>query len=343
MINLTQAEISRLALHRIGSQETGIEFSKQETALPNPEVKDLFLHYFLSGFKSPDYYHFTHHNNLEMNPVFYYCSQIFEKPDMLFECSQELVKHLYEVSDHPNIKEGDFGVAFLENCDINGEYSNALAIFKIESKDPFLKIGDDFSISPDLGIYLEKMDKACLVFELEKEKGFVLKIEDRTNKQEARYWKDDFLQTSPREDAFFHTKNYLQLCKNFCSEILEKQEHVEKTDQIDFLNRSAGFFNKKEIFNIQEFEDEVIAEPRIIDRFRNFKNQFEETHELDTFDEFDISPKAAKSARKIFKSVLKLDKNFHIYIHGNREMIEKGFDEEKGLNYYKVYFREEKD
>ncbi len=41
------------------------------------------------------------------------------------------------------------------------------------------------------------------------------------------------------------------------------------------------------------------------------------------------------------RSVLKLDKNFHIYIHGDRELIERGYDEEKGKSFYKVYFEEE--
>jgi len=39
--------------------------------------------------------------------------------------------------------------------------------------------------------------------------------------------------------------------------------------------------------------------------------------------------------------VIKLDKNFHIYVHGNRDLIEKGFDEAKGKNYYKMYFEQE--
>ena len=41
------------------------------------------------------------------------------------------------------------------------------------------------------------------------------------------------------------------------------------------------------------------------------------------------------------KSVIKLDKNFHIYIHGERQMVEKGFDEVKQLNFYKLFFKEE--
>lgn len=39
------------------------------------------------------------------------------------------------------------------------------------------------------------------------------------------------------------------------------------------------------------------------------------------------------------KRVIKLDKNFDIYIHGNSELIERGEDN-KG-KYYKVYYNEE--
>lgn len=42
-----------------------------------------------------------------------------------------------------------------------------------------------------------------------------------------------------------------------------------------------------------------------------------------------------------FKSVLKLDKNFSVYIHGNRDYIEQGYDEERGKNYYKLYYENE--
>ena len=50
-----------------------------------------------------------------------------------------------------------------------------------------------------------------------------------------------------------------------------------------------------------------------------------------------LEPKQEKS----FKSVLKLDKNFHIYIHGDRQLIEKGTDAD-GRKFYKVYYDKEK-
>ena len=55
-------------------------------------------------------------------------------------------------------------------------------------------------------------------------------------------------------------------------------------------------------------------------------------------DSFTISTDAAKQAKKVFKSVIKLDKNFHLYIHGGRDRVEKGYDDDRGLNYYKLYF-----
>ena len=43
---------------------------------------------------------------------------------------------------------------------------------------------------------------------------------------------------------------------------------------------------------------------------------------------------------RVYKSVLKLDRNFHIYIHGNTDLIEKGIDDD-GRKYYKIYYQEE--
>jgi hypothetical protein len=78
-----------------------------------------------------------------------------------------------------------------------------------------------------------------------------------------------------------------------------------------------------------------------VQSFERYKEGFEQQHQVAIDDRFDISDSAVKKQAKVFKSILKLDKNFHVYIHGSRELIEKGYDEEKKLNYYKIYFREE--
>jgi hypothetical protein len=58
-------------------------------------------------------------------------------------------------------------------------------------------------------------------------------------------------------------------------------------------------------------------------------------------DNFKISQQAVKKQARVFKSVLKLDRNFHIYIHGDRELIQQGVERD-GRKYYKIYYNEEK-
>ena len=55
---------------------------------------------------------------------------------------------------------------------------------------------------------------------------------------------------------------------------------------------------------------------------------------------FGISADAVKKQSRLYKSVVKLDKNFHIYIHGRTDLIEKGMDRD-GRKYYKIYYQEE--
>jgi hypothetical protein len=92
---------------------------------------------------------------------------------------------------------------------------------------------------------------------------------------------------------------------------------------------------------MDEFADEVISNPQAIQSFKTFKSQYEDEFETRIGDTFEISDNAVKKQSRIYKSVLKLDKNFHIYIHGDNKLIEKGFDDDRAMNYYKVYFKEE--
>ena len=63
-------------------------------------------------------------------------------------------------------------------------------------------------------------------------------------------------------------------------------------------------------------------------------------HEAQIDNQFDISAPAVSTQNRFFKSVLKLDKNFHVYIHGDRSKIERGMEAD-GRKFYKIYYREE--
>ena len=106
------------------------------------------------------------------------------------------------------------------------------------------------------------------------------------------------------------------------------------------MSRSIDYFRSKETFDINEFQSEVFESDERIESFRSFGSKYVEKNDFDITSSFDISTQAVKKQTRIFKSVLKLDKNFHIYIHGNTDLIEKGMDDD-GRKFYKIYYKEE--
>ena len=90
---------------------------------------------------------------------------------------------------------------------------------------------------------------------------------------------------------------------------------------------------------MDKFTKEVIGQNDIIESFKQFKTEYQKERDISISDNFSISDSAVKKGTKTLKSIIKLDKNFDIFIHGNRDLIEQGVDE-KG-KYYKVYYKEE--
>jgi hypothetical protein len=180
-----------------------------------------------------------------------------------------------------------------------------------------------------------------LIYNLDEDKGYRLSILDRSGKSsDAQYWRELFLRVTPVKDDFQATRNVLDIARHYVTDQLGDEFELSKADQINYLNKSIGYFKKKDEFNQKEFEQEVFEDPQVIKSFRKFENNFREKFSIDKEDGFAISPEVVKKQSRVFKSVLKLDKNFHIYIHGDRELIERGTDED-GRKYYKIYYKQE--
>lgn len=350
MIYFPEAVLSETSIHRIGNQAQD-EFyvlSEQSMDIQDEQLKNLLMRYFLGPFeKVNEIYRFFHPNeDLNLNEVFHFVSQIFEDGTKFHENSQQLAKFLYGISSHPKIKAGELYVCYFENVQIEGAVHDAIGIFKSETKEAYLKVSPEqagFALSyEEEAVNINKLDKGCLIFNTEKEEGYKVAVIDQTNKSaEAVYWKDDFLKLKVRNDNYNQTSNVMGVYKSFVTEKLDQEYDITKADKIDLLNRSMKYFKEKESFDLDEFSQEVIGNEDGIASFKNFKKSYEDEFDTAIADSFDISGAAVKKQARAFKSVLKLDKNFHIYIHGNKELIEKGFDEDKSMNYYKVYFKEE--
>ena len=350
MFYYTDTTIEQLAVHRVGNKlrDEFYALSDAPLVLEDETLASLLLHYFLHPFaKVNEVYRLTHPSGtLELNEIHHFATSFFEGSLDFHTFGQQVCKHLFEASDHPNIKGGELYIVQLRNVQLEGMEHDAIGIFKSESKEPFLKVApvqNSFELGYEQeAININKLDKGCVIVNTEREQGYKVLAIDQTNRQqEAAYWKDAFLGLQVRNDAFNKTGNFLKVYKAFVNEELDDTFELERTDKIDLLNRSMDYFKTNDTFQAKAFEEEVLGNPKAAALFSDYRQQFETDYESPFGEQFDIAPGAVKQANASYKSVLKLDKNFHIYVHGKREYIEKGFDEEKGMNYYKVYFKEE--
>jgi hypothetical protein len=349
MITFFEAALQTISIHKVGNKQLEETLTLSEAPLP---VKDevlgsLLMQYFLHPFeKVNEIYRLTHATgNLQLNEVFHFAENIFADAGSFHENSRQLAKHLYEIASHPRIKTGELYVVHFTGVQIEGELLEAVGIFKSEQKEPYLTVlqeANQFAMQyQQEAINIKKLDKGCIVFNTEKEEGFKVAVVDTASRTEAVYWMDEFLQLKVRNDNYNQTNNVLSVYKNFVTEKIDEAFDISKADKIDLLNRSISYFKQKDHFDMEEFSSEVIANEQGIALFKDYKKQYEQEHDAPIEDSFSINNMAVKKQARVYKSVLKLDRNFHIYIHGNKELIEKGFDAEKNMNYYKVYFKEE--
>ncbi|MDR2362352.1 MAG: nucleoid-associated protein [Prevotellaceae bacterium] len=345
MIYCDNSTMHRLSIHFVGNKSNNERCGLSKSILQlNDTDQALFMRYFLSPFKLSEYFNLYHDMGIEMNEVFTCADTIFANPDTLLEQSANLARHLYAQSMHPKIKGGEFYTAYFKDCIVDGEIVEAVGLFKSENKDTFLKVypaGDGFEVESEKGININKLDKGCLIFNTEREKGYIVAVVDNTNKDsEAQYWIDDFLHVRPRQDDYHATQNIMSLCKNFVRDELPQQFDVSKADQIDLLNKSVKFFKEKDRFHLDEFTHDVMEQPEVAEKFRQYKTAYAQEFDMDIDDDFAISDNAVRKQARVFRSVIKLDKNFHIYIHGDRQLIEQGVDDH-GRKYYKIYYQRE--
>ena len=344
MLDFSNVQLGDVVVHKVGNKarEENIIFSKKPLGLESDIIRTLLLKYFLSPFKDSVLYNFSGTDN----EIYTICSEIFDFEDLpflhpdLYEDSVKIAKRLHDCSHHPKIKSGELYVVFFEDCVLEDELVDAVGIFKSEMKDTYLKVGkeaeQDFTVNYETGININKLDKGCLVFNTDKEQGFVVALIDaNSNAQEAVFWKEGFLDVVPRKDINYYTKSYLELCKEFAN--LDEPSQSSATKQ-----KVIAYFNENKVFSDEEFQQEVLVSDKKINDFLALKKQRETEKQIEIPQTFSVSPFALKQARKDFKQDLKLDNNFSVKILNPAANFKRGFDELLGQKYYTFYFDEEK-
>ena len=340
MISIEHISINKTIYHSVSVANNKLTLSSDLFTCNEEEeqvLKNIFLKPFANAYNA---FEFKHDIDLELNPLFKLSKNILEGVNFV-EVSKDVCKHLKTVSKHVNIKDGDVFILKINDVKYGESFYEALGIFKVENKQDFIETisnNDNPTLNFKKGIGTKKLDKACLIIFTD-EPFTIFTIDNNT--VDTAYWQDDFINLKVKNDNANNTNQFLALTKQYITEHIPAEFQVNKTDQIDLLNRSVSYFKEHDNFDKQEFEQEVLHHDDLINSFRSYEDKYKNNNEVSFKDNFVISEQAVKKQAKIFKSILKLDKNFHIYIHGNKEMIEQGV-EANGRKFYKIYYEEER-
>lgn len=339
-----EIKIDQITVHKIGNKLNGgnLHFSKGLLSI-NENMHSILSQYFFSTLNENILYNLYHESDLFLNEIYTYTSRIFEDNSTFYEESKNIAKHLFQKSEHPQIKEGDLYIAHLKSCIIEGTEVDAIGIFKSENRDTLIKIDGNngiFSISLNRGSNIKKLDKGCIIYNISKENGYIVSLIDNTSKNgiEAQYWKDDFLHSRPRKDDYLYTNAALNFCKSFVKDFLKESTDISNIEKAELLNKTVSYFKDNDEFTLKEYANKVFLGEATKDAFLNYKKQYEEETETRVIDKFNISNDAVKKQIKSIKNIIKLDDNFRILVEGNNVLMKKGYDEEKKMFFYTLYF-----
>ena len=341
MLDFSEASIYKFLYNRFSPTDEGNIFNEEAFQF-DLDQEETLNKIFLKPFQSTvNTWSFTHAVDVTMNPLHVIAKDIFSQADFIPRANQ-IHKHLKSVAKHPNIKDGDLFIIHFTKLIFKEESCQGIGIFKIDEKDAFIdtrhsidELNAIFEIKN--GISARKVDKGVLILDTPDE--MTVLIVDKA-KDDAVYWKDEFVQVELKKDHINNTTQFLTQAKSYITETFPGEFESTKADQVDMLNRTVNYFKQNEKFNREEFERHVLQDQQVIDSFKRFDDLNRNINEYAVEHEFDIAHEAVKKQSRHLKSIIKLDKNFHIYIHGGKENIESGI-ESNGRKFYKIYYDEE--
>lgn len=336
MITAKEARVEAFVLHHLGDRTVLSDYSAK---LEGDEEQAFLCRLFLKPFsQAASTSEFAHPVDPKYN-VLHGIVQGLESAADIVPGSVAIARHLEAVSQHHRIGPSDLFVVKLSDVEFQGGQYDAVGIYKFDAKEVFLESevkGETIGMRLKRGLGQGKPTKACLVL-FTPEDPTLLILDDQGT---TEYWQNDFINHRPKRDHVNSTRSVLEMTKSFITEQLPADYEIGRADQIDLLNRSVTYFKEHKAFDREEFAQQVFQEESVIKSFERFGDAFQEQHDVHFEDSFAIAPQAVKRQARIFKSVIKLDKNFHIYIHGDRSRIEQGVDE-RGRKFYRIYYDEE--
>ena len=341
-MKITIDSIEKMIVHHVGNKSNGegVGFSEKNVNLEGIEqdIKKLLR----KSFEMDDLFRFYFESTIDLNPIYSFCKTIFNDNDSFIAQSKHIAKILYESSNHPKIKSGDVSILYLKGCTVGDNTCDAIGILKSETKQEILQIercSDGSTAKKTEGISLSKIDKGCIIFNINESEGYQVTVIDKTSRMgDTKYWKDSFLHVKSYNGAYHQTKSLVDVCKDFINTEVSGNKGLTKVEKAMIAVRAKKALLENEILTLEQYTEEVFQDTKLIGKFNDYilKNGFE--NHIQNSGNVTIERKAIKKAKTKVETI-KLDENFDISIHGGEYQIERGYDENAGMNYYKLFLK----
>ena len=329
--------IKAAVVQRVGnkSNDDGVSFS--DSLCQMDSVEEPFLQLIKNSFKFDDWRQFYYIDDLELNPTYRFVTKIFNDESCMVQQANNLARHLYEQSIHPNIKIGEFYVVLLDNCEIDGEPTQAIGLFKSEVMETVLTVKMEKNrlvLSSEIGMSLKKLEKGCLVFNVDKEDGYKVAVVDNTGSNtDAHYWVDNFLHVRNCNDDYHETERLMEMCTGFVAH-LKEQSVVESAVA---AKKTAAAFATDEAIQVEDLADLICRTDEQKQAFEAYRQSYEEEFG-DFAEEVHVVKKATNNKPVKRMNTLKLGSDFEVKVLNPEAKIEDGFDKKSGKKYYTLYY-----
>ncbi len=345
-IGFSKATTDEVVLARVGNplRDESLETSREICRIAEAD-RDLFSQLILKPFRSQARYRFDHHSSLDKNETYTCARTIFAGQESFLEKGCEIARRLYAKSNHPHIKSGDLCIARVSNLTLESEPAEALCILKSETMDPFLSISShqgDLRITTERGINPDRIDKGCLILNVHEDNGYQVLTFDRAGAH-SRFWLRDFLGVRLLTDDSLLTNQVAGLAVSFLQsdDNPAAREDGDVSEQTMAAKRAMSFFENRDHFSMQEFEEEVLRrDPAMVAKFKKYKASFEEEQGLPLADDFGITSAELKQVKKKVGGVMKFDTGVEVRLlpEFQENALERGYDEPRRMGYLKIFF-----
>lgn len=184
---------------------------------------------------------------------------------------------------------------------------------------------------------LKKLDKGCIVLNDCRDEGYRVLTIDRTNNgPDAHYWTESFLHVVDRNNDFHSTLQLNDMCTVF---LRQMQKNESAQDCAKAAKNMTSLLSSGESMTAELLENALAPTEELKQQFADYKQQYEEQHgALPSA----FTPVSSAIKRKPVNRMnsFKAGSDFEIKILNPNAEILSGYDEERGMKYYKLFYSE---